>query len=147
MPHMPFTDADILALAPKAKTYKVYLGKGAFILVRPDGRKYWRLKYRLDGKENDLSLGVFPKVSVNAAEAARESARALIRKGINPSVARREARAKAMPAQSVIRLGLSKDGALTIETDTIGLTLAPRQTEALTAFLVGKSEKGKGCHG
>jgi Arm DNA-binding domain len=136
---MPITDSEIVALKPKAKPYKVSIGKGAYILVNPNGKKYWRLKYMLDGKENLCSIGPFPKVSIDAAKAASESARSLIREGINPSVARREARAKSVLAQPIFRLGLSINGALTIETDTQCLIISPQQTQALAAFLAGNS--------
>jgi hypothetical protein len=143
VPHISITDAEVLALKPKAKPYRVYIGKGAFILVRPDGAKYWRLKYWLAGKQNECSLGVFPKVSVDAAKAARDSAKALIREGINPAVARREARLKSLPAHPVFRFTLSKTRALTIETGTNALKLTVRQTQALAGFLAPYSKKGK----
>jgi hypothetical protein len=38
------------------------------LLVTPTGAKYWRLKYRLGGKEKQLSLGVYPDVSLDALE-------------------------------------------------------------------------------
>jgi Arm DNA-binding domain len=139
---MPISDAEILALKPRAKPYKVHMGKGVYLLVRPNGWKYWRLKYRLKGRESLYSLGVFPQVSIKGAKAARDSARSLIRQGINPSVARREAKAKAVATQAVFRLGLSKGGELTIETGTNALILTFAQTQALATFLTaGKQEK------
>ncbi len=138
---MPMTDAEILALKPKAKSYKVSIGKGAYISVMPNGRKYWRLRYRLNGKENKYALGVFPAVSVDQAKAARESAKALIRKGINPSIARREERAKSRVPRCLFRLVLSLNGSLTIEAGKATLTLTPAQTQALTAFLNSGTEK------
>jgi len=141
---MALTDAEIIALQPKSRPYKLSIGEGAYLLVTPNGRKYWRLKYFLDGKENIYSIGVCPKVSVEAAKAARDSARALIRKGINPTVARREARVRPLlPAQPVFTVRLSGNGALSIETDAIALTLSPLHTQALLRFLTGKPELGK----
>jgi len=141
VPHMPLTDADILALQPRQKPYKVFIGDGIFLHVRPNGKKYWRLRYWLEGREYLYSLGVFPKVSVDAAKAARASAKALIRRGINPSAARREARIKAASSETVLRLALSVDGALTIETDANALTLTFPQTRVLAAFLASRNEK------
>lgn len=140
---MSLTDAEILALKPKAKPYKVSIGKGAYILVKPDGKKYWRLKYMVDRKENLCSLGVFPTVSIDATKTASESAQSLIREGINPSVTRREVRAKSVLAQPIFRLGLSINGALTIETDTQCLIITPEQTQALSAFLAANNATGK----
>jgi Arm DNA-binding domain len=139
-PSMPLTDAEILALKPMPKSYKVSIGKGAYILVRPDGAKYWRFKYYLNGKEGIYALGVFPEVSIEAAWTARDSARGLVQQGINPSIARRQAKASTAAAQAtshtVFRLSLSKSGALTIETATNALTLTLPQRQALSSFLL-----------
>jgi hypothetical protein len=132
---MSITDAELLALKPKTTPYKVFIGKGTYILVNPNGTKYWRLRYWLEGTEKVFALGVFPRVSIDAAKAARDSARALILKGINPTAAKREARAKSIVPEPVFRLGLSINGALTIETDRNALTLTLAQTQALRAFL------------
>jgi hypothetical protein len=101
----------------------------------PNGHKYWRLKYQLNGKEGLCALGVFPEVSIEGAQAARDSARALIQQGINPAVERREARRKAAFREPLFLLELSKSGELIIETDTNVLTLTLPQTQALAAFL------------
>jgi hypothetical protein len=140
---MPITDAEILALKPKNRPYRISTGERAYLLVTPNGQKYWRLKYRFDGKDSSFSLGVFPRVSVDAARAAKEAATTLIRLGINPSVARREARADSTPPQPLFCLGLSLDGALTIETDTSAITLTLPQTQALAAFLAATNEKDR----
>jgi hypothetical protein len=145
-PTMILTDAEILALKPKPKYYKVSIGKGAYIKVMPNGHKYWRLKYRLNSKESTHALGVFPEVSIEAARIARDSAKALVRQGLNPTVERRKARLKAAFPVPLFRLELSKRGELTIETDTIVLTLTFSQTQALAAFLTVNDENGKDSH-
>ncbi|MCP3679185.1 MAG: DUF4102 domain-containing protein [Gammaproteobacteria bacterium] len=48
-----------------AKTIKLFDGEGLFLQVTPNGKKGWRLKYRYNGKEKLLSLGVYPTVSLN----------------------------------------------------------------------------------
>ncbi len=141
---MPITDAEIQALKPKKKPYKVAIGGGAYLQVRPNGKKYWRLKYHLEGKETLYSLGVFPKTSLDAAKAARDSVKAHIRKGISPTVARREARLKAVHPEPLFLLGLSPHGALTIATDTHVITFTPRQTQALAAFLTASVQRQPG---
>ena len=52
-----FTDALGRAAKPKEKEYKLAAGEGLYLLVRPNGRKFWKLKYRYVGKEQKLSLG------------------------------------------------------------------------------------------
>lgn len=51
---------------PKEKPYKMADGGGLYLLVKTNGSRYWRLKYRIDGKEKLLALGVYPDVSLPA---------------------------------------------------------------------------------
>ena len=62
-----FTDALGRAAKPKEKEYKLAAGEGLYLLVRPNGRKFWKLKYRYVGKEQKLSLGACPNVSLREA--------------------------------------------------------------------------------
>ena len=59
-----------------------------YLLVHPSGAKYWRLKYRIAGKEKLLALGVYPEVSLAEARIRRDNARLLIRDGRDPGVAK-----------------------------------------------------------
>ncbi len=70
---------------PRDKEYMLADGNGLHVLVMPHGRKLWRLRYRFSGKQNMLSLGAFPDVSLASARAKRDDARKLIAQGINPS--------------------------------------------------------------
>jgi hypothetical protein len=131
------SDAVILALQPKEKPYKQSFGEGLFILVHPDGKKYWRLKYRFGGRELSYSIGVFPDVSFSAAMAAKKAARNLLCEGIDPNAVKREL-AKSKPktaSDKVFQLSLSAKGALTIETKTKLVMLTASQTKALRSFL------------
>ncbi len=60
---------------PKEKPYKMADGGGLYLLVKTNGSRYWRLKYRIDGKEKLLALGVYPDVSLADARAKRDDAR------------------------------------------------------------------------
>ena len=55
-----------------------------FLLVHPNGSRYWRLRYRILGKEKTLALGVYPEVSLSEARTKRDEARKLISEGIDP---------------------------------------------------------------
>ena len=83
------TDQIAASASPRAKPYKLFDGAGMFLLVMPDGARYWRLKYRFAGKERALSLGVYPKVSIPEARLLREELRGLLADGIDPSAARK----------------------------------------------------------
>ena len=84
---MPLTDAAIRnakpGVTPKGATtekpYKLGDAGGLYVEVRPDGGKYWRLKYRHGGKEKRLSLGVYPDVPLAKARQKRDDARKLWR--------------------------------------------------------------------
>lgn len=64
---MALTDLKIKALKPTDKVYKVFDGAGLYIEVPPRGKKRWRLRYKLGGKENRVSLGLYPDVSLKEA--------------------------------------------------------------------------------
>ena len=51
----------------------------------PNGSKYWRFKYRHEGKEKTLALGVYPAISLLAARGKAIKARQDIAQGINPA--------------------------------------------------------------
>ncbi|WP_320740106.1 tyrosine-type recombinase/integrase [Enterobacter sp. 241F3] len=75
---------------PKEKPYKMADGGGLYLLVKTNGSRYWRLKYRIDGKEKLLALGVYPDVSLADARAKRDEARKGIAGGIDPLEAKKE---------------------------------------------------------
>ncbi|MBL8506815.1 MAG: DUF4102 domain-containing protein, partial [Methylobacillus glycogenes] len=56
---MALTDSAIRSLKPGEKPVKAADEKGLFLLVTPNGGKWWRLKYRFGGKEKLLSLGTY----------------------------------------------------------------------------------------
>ena len=85
---MPLTDTTAKSAKPTAKPYKLSDERGMFLLVNPNGSKWWRLKYRIDGKEKLLSLGVYPDVGLKDARARRDEARKQISGGIDPSITR-----------------------------------------------------------
>lgn len=78
---------------PKDKPYKLADGGGLYLLVNPNGAKYWRLKYRIAGKEKLLALGVYPDVTLADARAKRDEAKRGIAGGIDPNEAKREEKA------------------------------------------------------
>jgi len=66
------------------KQYKIYDGAGMFLLIHPNGSKYWRMKYTFDGKSKLASFGVWPGVSLKEARERRHEAKQKIKMGINP---------------------------------------------------------------
>jgi integrase len=70
---------------PRASPYLLTDGNGLHLLVNTGGSKLWRLRYRFGGKQNMLSLGSFPEVSLATARSKRDDTRKLLAQGINPS--------------------------------------------------------------
>ena len=82
---MPLTDAKIRNTKPADKPLKLTDGGGLYLEVRPTGTRLWRLRYRIDGKENVFAIGGYPEIGLADARDAREKAKPLIRQGIHPS--------------------------------------------------------------
>jgi len=89
---MPLSDAKVRSAKPSTKAVKLFDERGLYLEVSPSGGKWWRLKYRFDGKEKRLSLGVYPDVGLKDARARRDSARRLLSEGVDPSANRKAQR-------------------------------------------------------
>lgn len=89
----PLTALAASKATVREKPYKLYDTGGLYLLVQPTGARYWRWKYRFAGREKTLALGVWPAVSLADARVARDRARALLAKGIDPAAARRAEKA------------------------------------------------------
>jgi integrase len=87
---MKLTATECKNAKPKAKAYKLADGGGMFLLVQPNGSRYWRMKYRYAGKEKLLSVGVYPEVTLSEARQARDAARKILEAGDDPANNKRE---------------------------------------------------------
>ncbi len=74
---------------PKDKDYKLSDEKGLYLLIKKNGSKYWRFKYRINGTEKLLALGVYPEVSLKKAREKRDAARKQTSDGIDPAIIRK----------------------------------------------------------
>ncbi|WP_150115668.1 Arm DNA-binding domain-containing protein, partial [Xanthomonas phaseoli] len=77
---MSLTDAKIRTAKPGIKPVKLTDGGGLYLEVRPTGAKLWRYRYRIAGKENVYAMGEYPEISLAAARAEHDKARALVNK-------------------------------------------------------------------
>src|SRR6185437_7592582 len=66
------------------KPYKLGDAGGLYLEVSPKGGKWWRLKYRYEGKEKRISLGTYPDTSLALAREKRDAARKLLAAGVDP---------------------------------------------------------------
>lgn len=90
---MPLTDTAIRNAKPGEKPAKIFDERGLFLLVTPTGGKWWRLRYKFDGKEKLLSLGTYPDTSLKDARTRRDDARKLLADGIDPGENRKAVKA------------------------------------------------------
>jgi integrase len=89
----PLTDSAIRSLKPPQKACKLFDGGGLFLLVKPNGARLWRMKYRVDGREKLISFGQYPDVPLKSARERRDEARRLIAARVDPSAKRKAERA------------------------------------------------------
>jgi hypothetical protein len=86
---MLLTQLAIKNAKPREKPYKLRHGNGLYLLVSPNGSRLWRFRYRFSDKQNMLSFGAFPEVSLASARTKRDEARKLLAEGGDPSQQRR----------------------------------------------------------
>src|SRR4051812_6348703 len=86
------TDVQLRNLVTRERQYKVTDGNSLYVLVSPSGGRAWRWKYLFAGKEKELSLGVYPEVTLAQARSARDAARKKVLAGIDPAEERRDAK-------------------------------------------------------
>jgi integrase len=101
MPTNTLSDPAIRKAVPGDKPRKLSDGGGLYLELQPNGARWWRLKYRIHGKEKRLSLGVYPAVTLAQARVKREEARALIAAGTDPSETRKADKAHQQRQQEV----------------------------------------------
>jgi len=78
---------------PTSKPYKMGDTRGLYLEVVPTGGKWWRFKYRHEGKEKRLALGTYPDTGLADARDKRDAARKLLAAGIDPGEQRKASKA------------------------------------------------------
>jgi len=83
---MPLNDLQCRHAKPQPKKYRLFDAAGLYLEVMPNGSKYWRYKYRFDGKEKRLAIGVYPDVSLMEARKLQEAAQNQKKQGFDPVI-------------------------------------------------------------
>lgn len=115
---IPLSDAQVKNVkATEGKQATFFDGGGLYLLVKPTGSKGWRFKYRLNGKENLMSFGTYPEVSLSEARDKRSAARKLVEQKIDPLQVRADDRQRKKQVQEntfdkVAQDWLAKQGTL-----------------------------------
>src|SRR5688572_28471280 len=94
------SDTRIRAAKPKARPYKLYDSDGLFLIINPNGSKWWRQRYRYAGKEQMLSLGVYGEIGLAEARDKSREMRKSIARDLDPSAQRKYRRVALVDAQA-----------------------------------------------
>ena len=90
---MALTGLQVKRTKATGKPYKLSDGSGLFLLVQPNGAKYWRMDYGFAGKRKTLALGVYPNVSLSDARTRRDDARKLLANDTDPGAVKQAKKA------------------------------------------------------
>ena len=89
---MALTDTAIRLARPRERVYRLNDGRGLCILIQTNGAKWWRFRYRWQGREQMLSLGTYPDTPLLEARKQRDTARQQLAQGVNPAAERQRKR-------------------------------------------------------
>lgn len=106
---MPLTAREVQAAKPKNKPYGLADGAGLFLWITPTGQKYWHFRYRINGKQPRISLGLYPAISLQLARENAAKMRALVARGIDPNQQRKRDKKEAIDAQANLFKAAAED--------------------------------------
>jgi integrase len=90
---IPLTEMEVRNAKPGAKAYRLFDGGGLYVEVAPSGSRIWRMKFRqMNGKENVLTFGPYPEISLQEAREKRLETRRLMLRGVDPAKHRDDAK-------------------------------------------------------
>ena len=89
------TDAQVRKIKPAEKKTKYSDEKGMYLEVTPSGGMHWRMKFRINGKENIFTIGTYPDTTLAQARRIRDEARLNLKDGINPNEAKKQKKLQA----------------------------------------------------
>lgn len=81
----PLTEMQVRHAKPREKAYRLFDGGGLYLEVAPGGSRIWRFKFRqINGKENVLTFGPYPEITLQEAREKRLETRRLMLRGVDP---------------------------------------------------------------
>ncbi|MBF0185561.1 MAG: integrase arm-type DNA-binding domain-containing protein [Magnetococcales bacterium] len=94
------TDAIIKKTKPGEQAIRLTDEDGLLLIVNPNGGRWWRFRYRWEGRQQMVSMGTYPEITLKMARDRRDDARRLLAQGINPSAHRQATKAATSGADS-----------------------------------------------
>ena len=101
---MPLDNLRVRNAKPKQKPYKLSDFDGLYLLITDKGHKWWRFRYRFDGKEKLLALGTYPEISLADARQRKDEARKQVRHGIDPGSLRKAMKRRETPEKEAFEM-------------------------------------------
>lgn len=86
----PLSDIKIRKAKPKEKEYKLFDGNGLMLVVKPSGKKIWRVSFQFNKKTKTYTIGEYPYITLNKAREETLRIKGLARDGIDPVKLRKE---------------------------------------------------------
>jgi uncharacterized protein (TIGR00369 family) len=106
---MTLTDNLIRKTKPSDAPIRLSDGAGMYLLLNPNGSRWWRFDYRLSGMRKTLSFGTYPDTGLKLAREHRDNARKLLASGVDPSAKRQAEKVAGVDAfESVAREWFAK---------------------------------------
>lgn len=102
---MALTEVAVRNAKASRKAVKLSDGGGLHLLITPNGSRLWRMQYRFDGKQKQLSFGSYPSLSLKDARNRRDEARRYLATGNDPGLkAKLEKVARRVSAEATFRV-------------------------------------------
>ena len=136
----PLTDTKIKKAKPKDKIYKLFDGNGLYLEVKPNGKKTWRVKYRLNGKEKTYTIGEYPLITLANARVIAMEVKEKVLQGIDPVQERQKKEKETMTFAIIAEEFLKKKE---IETSRTNFIKNKRRVEIYILPFLGKIEINK----
>ena len=80
------SDFDVRHAKPQDRVYKIGDGSRLWLYVQPTGKKVFRLLWRSCGKQKQLTIGEYPKITLGKARLERDRVAGLLAQGIDPTL-------------------------------------------------------------
>ncbi|RKP56612.1 tyrosine-type recombinase/integrase [Pararobbsia silviterrae] len=95
MPESLLRDLQCRLAKPRTTVYRIRDGGGLFLLIKPDGLKYWQYRYtKPDGREGLIQIGPYPRTKLDQARLARNELREIVARGDDPAVLKKREKAQ-----------------------------------------------------
>lgn len=134
---MALTDTALKALKPRDKVFTLADGRGLYVEVFPTGGMVWRFRYRLNGKQEKLTLGKYPALTLKNARKKRDDAAELVAMDRSPAEQKQLAKVAAADATTVAEFGERFLGEI-VAKDRVDLTIPRRYFDKSIVPAIGE---------